>query len=632
MPRVLLVQLPIPRQNFGRKTGNIPLGAACLKQAAKDLPGVHVDVLPESLASYLGDAALIQLLSENQPDVLGMTVFSWNLLRSLHVAEKLKAAHAPRIIFGGPEITPDNVAARSAYVDACVCGEGEAAFRRLLGGRGGRHAGSAADIFRWAESPYLNGMLEPELEDLMLLETQRGCPYRCGFCFYNKSHAGLVFADEECLLRAIAWAVERGIGEIYMLDPSLNARPRLKPLLAAIARLTGGRPIRLFSEIRAEAVDTEMADLLAAVGFDWFEIGLQSTNPKALAIMKRPTSLKRFLRGARLLKARGITPSIDLIVGLPGDDLQGFMRSVDFVVDHDLVDDVQIFPLAVLPGTEFRRRSRALGLNYESSPPYTVTATDSFSPEDFLLAYDYAETRLDAVFFPLPDLDTSWRLESICDFEKAVDVFVQLAGRDYASKLMLNRERPLSEIQRLAQRLTQPYQILVGPAASDPAYLKEVLAVATRANPFTPFEVVFFEPEEYPRTRDLLAHVHLQRPHFLDGDLRFLFPKPGNRAVLFTLVSADPQVRFQGDMERQVHWWRLPRLPHVSELERFCELDGVLLDSRVSSAEICAWQDRHAGTAAEKFHICFSDVLLQRRWLLLTRADEYTEAAMNRVV
>ena len=35
MVRVLLLQLPIPRHTFGLKTGNIPLGAACLKLAAR---------------------------------------------------------------------------------------------------------------------------------------------------------------------------------------------------------------------------------------------------------------------------------------------------------------------------------------------------------------------------------------------------------------------------------------------------------------------------------------------------------------------------------------------------------------------------------------------------------------------
>ena len=293
MTRVLLVQLPIPRQNFGRKTGNVPLGAACLKQAVRSLSGVAVDILPESVVSYLADAALVEAIRDRRPDVVGFTVFSWNIERSLHVCEKIKEAGGPRIVFGGPEITPDNALPRVPQVDFRVHGEGEAVFRRLLSEPGfwanGSAAESAADIFRSAPSPYLSGWLEPEAQRLMLLETQRGCPYRCGFCYYNKSRAGLVFAEEEHLLRAVAWAVERRIGEVYLLDPSLNTRPNLKGLLAEIGRLNAEKRIRLFSEIRAEAIDETLADLLAAAGFTWFEIGLQSTNPKALKLMNRPT-------------------------------------------------------------------------------------------------------------------------------------------------------------------------------------------------------------------------------------------------------------------------------------------------------------------------------------------------------
>jgi hypothetical protein len=633
MNHVLLLQLPIPRRNFGRKTGNIPLGAACLKQATRGLPGVRVDLLPERTASCLGDAALLNLLSGHAPDVFGFTVFSWNLERSLYLSEKLKAAGGGRVVFGGPEVTPDNPLVRSAHVDFLACGEGEAVFRRLLTEPGSWQTGSggesAAEIFRTAESPYLSGVLEPEAGDLMLLETQRGCPYRCGFCFYNKSRQGLVFAEERMLLRAVAWAVERRIAEVYLLDPSLNARPQLKALLADIARLNVDRRVRLFSEIRAEAVDDELADLLAAAGFHWFEIGLQSTNPRALKLMNRPTRLERFVAGAQRLKARGITPSIDLIIGLPGDDLQGFMRSVDFVADHGLQDDVQIFPLAVLPSTDFRKRCRELGLRFDPHPPYTVTGNRKFNHEDFLLAYDYAETRLDAVFFPLPDLDVSWRAGGAQgDVEKSSDLCVALGGRRYVAKLLLNRERPFEEIRHLAGQLTHPYQVLVGPGV-DVVYLESVLKIATGENPFTPLEIVFFDPPERPRTRELLAAVHLQRPHFLDGDLRFLFAKPGNRAVLFTLVSADPAARFQGDMERQAFWWRRPALPELKDLAGFEELDGILIDSPVSAREIVEWQNRLGREAAEKHHISFADAHLQRRWLLLANPDEYVEQVMD---
>jgi radical SAM superfamily enzyme YgiQ (UPF0313 family) len=361
MINVCLIQLPVPRLNYGVQTGNIPLGAACLKQAARIVPEVQVDVLPESVTSYLGDAALLEILLDRKPDIVGFTVYCWNLARSIYFAKKLKENYSPRIVFGGPEITPDNSSLDSPHVDFYVYGEGEAVFAKLVQDptiwekRSSMEPAGA--IFKKSPSPYLLNVLEPEIEDLMLLETQRGCPYHCGYCYYNKSHDRLSFVDEVPLLQGVQWALDHHVKELYLLDPSLNVRPGLKSLLKKISRMNKDRNLAIISEIRAEAIDAELAGLFGAAGFSWFEIGLQSTNPRALEIMKRPTDIQRFAQGAKLVKECGIVPAIDLIVGLPGDDLHGFSRSVEFVAENDLQDDVQVFPLSVLPGTDFRLNS-----------------------------------------------------------------------------------------------------------------------------------------------------------------------------------------------------------------------------------------------------------------------------------
>jgi hypothetical protein len=88
MTDVLLLQLPVPRLNFGVQTGNIPLGAACLKMAAQPASQVRVDILPESIVSYLGDAALLDILVARKPDIVGFTVYCWNLQRALFFGKK----------------------------------------------------------------------------------------------------------------------------------------------------------------------------------------------------------------------------------------------------------------------------------------------------------------------------------------------------------------------------------------------------------------------------------------------------------------------------------------------------------------------------------------------------------------
>ncbi len=633
MVRALLVQLPVPRLNYGVHTGNIPLGAACLKQAARSVSGTQVDILPESIAAYLGDAALLQLLSEQKPDIVGFTVYCWNLERSLYFAKKLKESIASRIVFGGPEITPDNPAAISDAVDFYVYGEGEAIFIKLLEDpttwNAGRAQEPAGALFKASPSPYLLNLLEPEIENVMLLETQRGCPYRCGYCYYNKSHVGLSFADEKHLLQGVQWALDHHVKELYLLDPSLNVHPGLKQLLKKISRINKHRHLEIISEIRAENIDAELAELFAAAGFSWFEIGLQTTNLQALKIMNRPTQLAQFVRGARLLKQNGMTPAIDLIVGLPGDDLQGVSRSVEFVAENNLADDIQVFPLLVLPGTDFRLNSTDLGLRFEKTAPYTLVESDTFSADDLLLAFDYAEVRFDVVLYPMPDLDVSWRSGQERLPARPKDIVVKMADELFIAKLQLHAQSSISELKAKATRLTQPYQIFIHPTLVDVEFIRTALTVLTAANPFTPFEMVFLEPQQVPLSSTILSAAKLKRPHFLDQDLRYLFPADGNRAVLFTLVSQDATARFNRDMERQVFWWKKPMFPQMADLLELSKLDGVLIDVAGMNGEVEAWQERFAKSAENIPFISFADVQLQRRWLMLTMPDDYAAKALN---
>ena len=628
MTSVLLLQLPIPQMNFARLTGNVPFGAAYLKQAASGMTNIRVDILPESTTSYLADEALFREILDRRPDIVGFTVYCWNLDRSLYLARRLKTTYGPKIMFGGPEITPDNHRAVDDAVDFRVFGEGESVFQKLLQDPSYWSLESAAapsdHIFHSCRNPYLADILEPEIENMMLVETQRGCPYHCGYCYYNKSRDSLTFADTDVILDSLRWARDRGTAEVYLLDPSLNARPDLKALLEEIEILNRDRRLALISEIRAEAVDADLADAFARAGFVWFEIGLQSTNPAALKTMRRPTDLKRFIDGAGHLKQADILPRIDLIAGLPDDDLEGFKASVDFLKSNDLIDDVQVFPLSVLPGTEFRSSAVRMGLNFSAHPPYTIEGTPNFNPEDLLLAFDYAEVQLDLALFPMPDLDIAWRRADRTKNSRSIEHCSAKVGKNrWISRLVLADRLPPEQLNRIAADLTHPYQIHIHPGAYDPEFIDQVLRSVTEANPFTPLEVVFFAPPELPDTFRHLEAIALQRPHFLDIEQRFLFPEKGNRSVLFTLVSKKNQLMFNRDMQRQVYWWEHANLPVDTELEEHTDLDGVLIDTTASGEHVRDWQDQFAGRADQLPLIGFADISQQTRWFALTAASDY---------
>ncbi len=623
---ILLVQLPIPKLNYGLKTGNIPLGAACLKQAAAKLPQFNIEILPESISSYIADSALINLIISKKPDMLGFTVFSWNVERSLYIAEQIKNKLNIQIIFGGPEITKDNALIKSDFVDYYVYGEGEQAFINLLINenlQNKKHLSCCSEsIFKQSKSPYIDNLLEPGIENLMLLETQRGCPYKCGFCFYNKSRKSLAYKDINLVIEGVRWAVEKGIDELYILDPSLNVRPHLKEILKEIALINNSQQVSINSEIRAEWIDEELADLFLNAGFTGFEIGLQSTNKKALQIMRRPTDFSRFLKGANLLKEREILPRIDLIVGLPGDDLDGFSRSIGFVAENDLYDDVQVFPLSILPGTEFRQNSKELQIKYETTPPYTIIETPGFSQEDMLLSFDYAESLFDVTLFPFPHLDVAWKNVNLSK-TKLNDVKILHGKETLISKIILDSYRPLGEIEKLADQLTFPYQVFVNSDVMDYEYISNILNILTIKNPFSPFELIFLTPYKFPDTDFILNESKIKRPHFLDNDLRYLFAKEGNRAILFTVISDKNRYYFSGEMKRQIFLWTNMNMPNAVELEELSGFDGIVIDNNAQVSVIKEWQNKFATSVCEMIPVSFADLSLQKNWLKLTAEDDF---------
>jgi radical SAM superfamily enzyme YgiQ (UPF0313 family) len=628
--KVLLAQLPIPQLSYPKRTGNIPLAAACLKQAAETASRSAVEILPERAAAYLGDAALVDAVIAREPDVVGFTVFSWNVMRSLHIAGELRRRRPVRILFGGPEVTPDNPLVRSPAVDFRAYGDGEALFQRLLRDPSAwarkEGAEDAEALFLAAPSPYVAGYLDPAIEAVMFIETQRGCPYRCGYCFYGKNRRRIAAVPAETVLEGVRWARDRGVPEVFLLDPSLNARAGLRGLLDEIAGINRGRRIAFQSEIRAEAVDRGLAKRFARAGFAEFEIGLQTTTPEALRLMNRPMDLERFLAGVGHLGEAGIRPKIDLILGLPGDTPDGFRRSVDFVAENGLADDVQVFFLSVLPGTPFRRAHRALGLVFDPRPPYTVRETPAFSPGALADAWIYAEDAFDISLSPGPDLDLAYRgnpapgTHPACRRVSGMTTFSDGAG---IFKVILDGTCASDRLARISRRLTHPYQVFFLPGSGGRRSMAEVLGIVTRANPHTPIEIVFFDPADPSRLAAEADAVErslgLHRPLYLDLDL----PAFGSRSVMLTLVCREPVRRFSGPMRRQVLRWSAPGMPDKAQLDTLDFLDGILMDNTLPAAAWTAWQDAFWPLADDMLRVSFADIGLQRRWRDLTAPGEY---------
>lgn len=421
MKRLKLVQLPVPPPAALAATGNVPLAAGCLGVAAR----VHgldrrltIEVVPPAVTDAYGDTRLAELIAKDEPEFLGLSLYLWNSERSLHLAREVKR-RSPRttVLIGGPEVGPDNpfILGQPGF-DVAVTGEAEDTFSalmdRLIDGEaavgmpnvavrtshGVSPFGPAASAnFALTEypSPYLEGLVPVDGSRSTYVETVRGCRSHCTFCFYPRSSGVLRVLDVERSGQLVAGLRDRGAREVVFLDPTFNHRPDFEPLLDVLARENPARALSFFAEVRAEGLTAKHAEALARAGFTKLEIGLQSVNPATLKRVKRGGSPEKVAAAAKMLHDVGIELLVDLIVGLPGDTADDVMRGVDFLNEHHLGDEAQVFALSLLPGTEMRTHAQKDGVVFDPAPPYRVLRTATMTTDDLRTTLARAEERLD---------------------------------------------------------------------------------------------------------------------------------------------------------------------------------------------------------------------------------------------
>ncbi|MDB5334871.1 MAG: radical protein [Planctomycetaceae bacterium] len=252
-------------------------------------------------------------------------------------------------------------------------------------------------------SPYLEGILDAADEGMLLLETIRGCIFKCKFCYYPKSYDDLYFVSRDKIVANLQHAREHGATEVVLLDPTLNQRKDFAEFLQLLAECNPGRRFAYFGELRSEGINDEIAALLAAANFTEVEIGLQSVDPVAQELMDRKNNMKAFERGVKAMREAGIRVKVDLIIGLPGDTVASIRRGMKYLRDSGLYDLVQVFNLAILPGTAFRQEAEQLGLKFQPVPPYYVLKTPTLEMTDFYELMAEAQEIFETEFDPLPE-------------------------------------------------------------------------------------------------------------------------------------------------------------------------------------------------------------------------------------
>ena len=319
------------------------------------------------------------------------------------------------------------------------------------------------------------------------METVRGCPFKCRYCYYHKAFSSVRMYPLLHVKKALdfAYSMDNSVKEIYLMDPTFNARPDFRDILKLMVCLREKKDLRVHTELRSDLLSEGDLQLFKDAGLVSAEIGLQSVNPKVLALAGRSGDPGKVLDKTAELARSGIDVTTGIILGLPGDDPKGFSLTMKRLKETGAFSVIQPFTLAVLPGSDFRRESVSLGLHYDNRPPYYLYESTTFSAESMKGSLDEFEDtfdmELDHIGFP-----------SLVKFGK--DDGVDGESDNYVSKWIISSDglNKASRMTWMWERATNPFTIWFKGDDASKSYNSIINLVSTFLdhNPHTVLHIV----------------------------------------------------------------------------------------------------------------------------------------------
>lgn len=321
--------------------------------------------------------------------IIGFGVYIWNVEETTKVVAMLKRV-APQvvIVLGGPEVSYEpNEQAIVQLADYLVTGWGDITFpqlcRQILNGPQPLmkiHAGVQPKLAEIA-LPYALYSDEDIAHRTLYVEASRGCPFKCEFCLSALDKTAWPF-ELERFLAELETLHARGARLFKFVDRTfnLNIKSSLKIMQFFLDKLAAAPDDPVYAHF--EVVPDHLPDALKEgimrfpAGTLQFEIGIQSFNPEVQALVSRKQDNDKAAENIRWLCGHSQAHlHVDLIAGLPGEDVESFARGFDrlFALQPH---EIQFGILKRLRGTPIIRHTETYGLVFDPHPPYTILATD----------------------------------------------------------------------------------------------------------------------------------------------------------------------------------------------------------------------------------------------------------------
>ena len=380
------------------------LAVYCLKAyAEKNMPqDVNVQI---ELAEYTINQNRDEILKDiyrRQAEMICFSCYIWNLDYVESMIRDVKKVMKDVIIWaGGPEVSYDSreTLGRLPELTGVMKGEGEKTFAKLCKVYGERSETSELSLeqidgitFRcldgticerpWrvpmdlSEVPFVYHDMKKFENKIIYYETSRGYPFSCSYCL-SSIDKRLRFRSLDLVFNELQFFLDHKVPQVKFVDRTFNCKHDHAMAIWKYIQEQDNGITNFHFEVAADLLNDEEIRLIRQMrpGLIQLEIGVQSTNTDTIREIRRTMRLEEVREHVARIKEKGnIHQHLDLIAGLPYEDIKSFRKSFDDVYSMR-PDQLQLGFLKVLKGSYMQEMQQEYELRYKDEPPYEVLST-----------------------------------------------------------------------------------------------------------------------------------------------------------------------------------------------------------------------------------------------------------------
>ncbi|MBX9138521.1 MULTISPECIES: B12-binding domain-containing radical SAM protein [unclassified Clostridium] len=350
------------------------------------------------------DEKILEEIIKEKADVIAFSTYIWNIEVVKRLSNLIKLVDENiKIVYGGPEVSYDSLnILKELPGDYVIQGEGEKTYREfieyLLGSRDvrdirGLYFKENGEVISNGNRPLMNmeEIVFPYKEDenldnkIVYYEASRGCPFNCKYCLSSTTH-GVRFLNVERVKKELQYFIDKKVRLVKFVDRTFNCNFKFSMAIWEFL-INAETNTQFHFEISADILKPQELELLRKAPKDrfQFEVGVQTTNDDVLNRINRFVNFSDIKeKVVELLEIKNIKQHLDLIAGLPGEDITSFKKSFNDVYSIG-PEEIQLGFLKLLRGSSMREEAEEYGMKYSPYPPYEILQTKDVSYDELLL-------------------------------------------------------------------------------------------------------------------------------------------------------------------------------------------------------------------------------------------------------